>query len=339
MRSTIDIAENLRSMKLYHLVILSLLSALILSSCGVSKTYISTIRPPDLDLSRDIERIVILNRSLPANKSIGFLEGLATGESIGQDPFARKAIFESLRDIMKDQDRFELVISGMEMEGSKSGTDLPPPLSEKSIIGIARKFNGDAVLALESFDSDSRNTATGIVESESILRTGVDPINYPNNVRSGWRLYHGKTGQILDEFRTYVTPGGWWAYVDQPAHVNRRQAVEGADISAYQMAGRLIPVEVQYERRYFKNSGLFNKGLKRASKFVKAGRMEKAGEIWQEIYFSDASRKSRGRAAYNLALLYESLSDFDEAIMWIDRAIDLNARKATQYGALLSERQ
>lgn len=316
---------------------LLLLFILGLSSCGINRTEIATLRPADIELSEKIVKIATVDRSLPSNEAVTVLEGIMTGEVIGQDKFARKNVFTSLNAIMQEQDRFELVISSMELPGSQSGARMLEPLNEKLVKGIAKKYNADAVLVLENFDSDARNTATDIIEWTATSTTGINPVSYPNNTRSGWRIYDGESGLVLDEFHTFFTKDGWWAYNNHPAFVDRRDALEAADMSAFQMAGRIIPVEVYFDRMYYRNSGMSNKALKKADDFVQARRMDKAAEIWYDLYNSPASKKTRGRAAFNMAVYYEKSGDIAEAVSWVEKSIDLGNKKAVTYGAVLSE--
>ncbi|MDX1686324.1 MAG: DUF6340 family protein [Saprospiraceae bacterium] len=313
-------------------------TSMVFASCAVHETYVSTTRPPDIQLDQNIVRIALVDRSEPSNKAANVLEGLVTGEHIGQDAEGRKVVFSSLRDIMRDQERFELIDSGIELEGSKSGAKMEDPLRRKWITDVAEKYEADAVLVLESFDSDTRNLVSDALDWHLVRIAGAGPVSYPNNLRTSWRLYGGKDGEIIDEFYTFITQEGWWAFTDQSAFVDRQYVLSAADASAFQMAGRIIPLEVYLERSYYKSAGHKARDMQKAHRFVKAERMERAGEIWRDIYHSDASRKAKGRAAYNMALYYEYKGDLRSALQWIEESISKGNRRAIEYAAILTDR-
>lgn len=315
------------------------LSLLMMTACGTTETFLAVQRPPDLDIDSSIMSIAVVDRSMPSDEAITVLEGLITGENIGQDRRGRRGVFTSMREIMKDQERFELKMTGLQMEGSKSGARMLEPLSRATIDSLGKAFDCDAILVLESFDSDTRNVLTDAIELSTLVTTGIDPILYANNVRTGWRLYDVQSGHVLDEFETFFSPEGWWAYTNRPATQEYEEVMTGADVSAFQMAGRIVPVEIYLGRIYYRNSGASNKQLKKAHDMVRAQRWDRAEAIWNDIYHSDSSKKTRGRAAFNLALAYERKGHLEEALEWTEKAIFLGNDKAIGYARQISERQ
>lgn len=327
------------TMKRGQLLFSALVISFLMMACATAETHLQVTRPPDLKLDPAIVTIAVLDRSLPSDEGLTVLEGIVTGENIGQDRRGRKAVFQSLNEIMQDQNRFEVLMTGREMEGSKSGARMMPPLTNENVSKLSDEYGADALLVLESFDSDSRNMVTEAIEVASVLRTGIDPVLYSNNVRSSWRLYDGVTGRVIDEFHTYITPEGWWAYTDADPLTEHREVLAAADISAFQMAGRLVPVDIYLSRAFYRNSGLSNKKLKQAARLVRGERWEAAEEIWSDIFASDASRKTRGRAAYNLAVAYERKGQITTALEWTENAIMLGNDRAIAYAQELNGRQ
>lgn len=315
------------------------LCLILTTACGTSETFLAVQRPPDLNLDSSIMSIAVLDRSMPSDEAITVLEGLITGENIGQDRRGRRGVFNSMREIMEDQERFDLKMTGHEMKGSRSGARMLPPLKHTLIDSLGKTYHADALLVLESFDSDTRNLLTDAIEITSVVATGIDPILYANNVRTGWRLYDVASGRVLDEFETFVSPEGWWAYTNRPAVAEYQEVMTGADVSAFQMAGRIVPVEIYLNRLYYKNSGASNKQMKKAHDMVRANRWDKAEAIWNEVYQSDATKKTRGRAAFNLALAYERKGHLEQALEWTEKAIFLGNDKAIGYARQISERQ
>jgi len=312
---------------------------LMMTSCSTSSALISTTRPADLILADDIQKILVVDRSRPSNQTVTVLEGVFTGEQIGSDQQGRVEVMHSLFDILSFQERFEMIDSGLELKGSPSGATAKRPLNPDKILLMAKDFDADAILVLESFDSDGQNMMTGLISLGAITAGIFDPVAYPNNLRTSWRLYDGLDGKVLDEFQTFETQDGWWLYTDMYPSEQFRAVTESARSAAYQYAGRIVPLPVKYQRRYYKRGIPANKELMQAHRMVRAQRWGKAESMWMKIYDTETKRKPRARAAFNLAIAAEKNGDLDQAISWLEKSIELGNRNAVGYAANLTEQK
>lgn len=315
------------------------LTAMVWTSCSTSSALITTTRPPDLILADDIVNILVVDRSRPSNQAVTVLEGVVTGEQIGSDFQGRVEVMHSLFNIMSLQDRFALIDSDLELKGSASGARAKSPLKEEKVMQLAQDFEADAVLVLEAFDSDGRNVVSGLISLGAVTAGIFDPVAYPNNLRTSWRLYDGLDGKVLDEFQTFETQDGWWTYSALYPSEQFLAVTESARSAAFQYAGRIVPLPVNYQRRYYKRGIPANRELLRAHRMVSAQRWERAEQMWERIYQVETKRRPRARAAYNLAIAAERKGDLDLALNWLEKSIELGNDKAIGYASNLTEQK
>ena len=169
-----------------------LLAVLVLGACTRS-TSIRVLQPAQMTLPEHITTVAIVDRSKPSNGWSNFFEGLLTGEQIGQDRKSRQTAVDGLTNALTRTPRFQVKSTGIEMTGSKAGSRMPPALDWTEIDKICRDYGTNAVVTIESFDSDNSRSTRAVSETrkdkegkkytvttfQSQQRTGV---------RIGWRL-------------------------------------------------------------------------------------------------------------------------------------------------------
>ena len=129
---------------------------LFFSSCSVSSLGIRVLVPAEVTVNREIEHIGIVNRSLPAKnrKIIDIVEGFISGESILADRFGSENCLKGLAEKLNNSPRFSaVIIQGENLRGT--GTRMfPNPLSWRIVERLCNKYRVDALIALETFDSN-----------------------------------------------------------------------------------------------------------------------------------------------------------------------------------------
>ena len=136
----------------------TLLIASLLSSCITSSVVLDVQRPADITVSQDIQNVVIANRSRPskANLAGNIVEGLISGEGIGYDRQGAEYCIEGLSDMLVRSERYTLKNPvGIQLKGTGTAA-FPAPLNWKEVNSICASYNAEALLVLETFDSDSR---------------------------------------------------------------------------------------------------------------------------------------------------------------------------------------
>lgn len=334
-------------MKLHFLAMILALG--LLSSC-MKTASLTVLQPAEMKLPEHISVVAVVDRSKPSNGWLNVLEGAFTGEAIGQDRRSREEAVAGLTKTLTRTPRFRVKSTGIEMTGAKAGVNLPAPLAWREIEKICADYGADAVVAIESFDSDNNRT-TRKSESKTKDKDGkeVTTISWDSRqrtaVRMGWRMYDPRTKIILDEFTTddYLERTGSGkterSALDNlplPANVSRDVAYLGGQ--HYGM--RIAPVYVNVSRQYYHKAKGFKTGMKEAARFAQANQWDKASSVWQAIVTKAAAdRKAAGRAQYNMAVAAEMQGDLERALELAQEAwTKFGSKKARNYIQTIEQR-
>jgi hypothetical protein len=312
---------------------------------------LNVLQPAQMKIPDHIAVIAVADRSKPSNGWLNALEGLVTGEAIGQDRRSRQQAMDGILNTLTRTPRFQVRSTGIEMAGSKAGVNLPAPLDWSEVDRICKEYGADALLTIESFDSDN-STSCRKTQSKS-KKDGKEIITVRYNseqrtgVRMGWRLYDPKTKIILDEHitndhlvRNASGDTEQAAMHNLPGAVNVSRDV--ARIGGQHYAMRIAPVYVNLSRNYYGKIKGFKPDTKKAATYAKSGEWERAAGVWKRIAEQEAVRnpKAAGCAAYNMAVAAEIQGNLDVALEWAKKGgLDMNNKKARRYIETLKMRQ
>ncbi|MDC0204585.1 DUF6340 family protein [Flavobacteriales bacterium] len=317
------------------------------SSCSTSSVVVNIQRPADITISQDIQNVILVNRSRPSKDNLtdNIVEGLVTGEGIGSDRKGAEYCIIGLSKMLENSERFLLKnIGGMELKGTGTSS-FPIPLDWNQVKSICGSYAGDALLVLETFDSDSR-TIIGppVTRKRKVKGIKVKEISYPATlimeIESGWRIYDLNKQQIIDKNKfTEIKEFSAWGSSPEQAVMNlpsKRRAIKEAGLFAGKQYGfRISPIWVKVNRLYY--SSKFDE-FKSAKKFIKQRDWDTAIKIW--IPLTDhGDVKLAGRASFNMALASEVKGSLDAAIEWAKKAQLLGEKKSYNYINILHKRK
>lgn len=318
-----------------------------LSSCSTSSVLVNVQRPADITISQEIENVVVANRSRPSKDNLAenIVEGLFTGEGIGADRKGAEYCIDGLSSMLNSSERFTLKnVGGIELKGTGTSS-FPIPLAWNEVKSICGSYDGDALLVLATFDSDSRTiVGAPVARTRKVKGIKVKELRYPAtlimNVESGWRIYDVNKERIIDENKfTEVKEFKAWGNSPQEAQLNlpsKRIAIKQSGIYAGEQYGfRISPIWIKVNRVYYTGK---SDDLKLAKSYVKRGDWDAAIEIWMPLT-DDVDEKISGRAAFNMALASEIKGGLDAAIDWAKKAQKLGEKKAYNYINILHRRK
>ena len=319
----------------------------VLSSCATSTVVLDVQRPADITISQNIKNIVIVNRSRPSKENLAenIAEGFMSGEGIGYDRKGAEYCIEGLSNLLLNSDRYVLKNpGGMELKGTGTAS-FPDPLAWNEVISICGSYNGDALLVLETFDSDSR-TLLGdpITRTRKVKGVKKKELRYPvtliMEIKAGWRIYDVQNKNIVDEdifsdMKEFEVYGSSYSDARSRLPSRSRSIKESGSFAGKQYGFRISPIWVKVRRTYFIGK---HEDLKLAKSYVKAGDWDLAIGIWQELV-NHSDKKIARRATYNMAIASEIKGGLDTAIEWADRARKLGEKKAHNYIKLLHIRK
>lgn len=323
-----------------------LLIALALTGAGCSKyAYVSLNfpQPPVAALPDDVRSIAVVNRSLTEGEARDgkIVEAIITGEVAGPDRLASDACILGVYDAIRELGNTELVIpKTLRMQGT--GTrEMPEILAWDLVREICEKEGADALLVLETFDSNSdlllsaaREQAAAILQTGSPKPPGPRQVNV--NVESNWRLYHPDSERIIDQYRhqsymTFHTSAGLL-----PPHA----LPDAAYASGRSYIQRYLPSYYTVRRRLYKRTGgsarrQFVAGYRRAEVANWPGAME----LWDGLT-GHPKRKTAGRACLNMAVGNEVLGNTGAALDWAQRSYEFYRDKlGRDYAKILLNRR
>ncbi len=325
--------------------------ALLQGAC-MRNTSLQVLQPAQMTLPEHITTVAVVDRSKPSNGWSNFFEGLLTGEQIGQDRRSRQTAVDGLTNALTRTPRFQVKSTGIEMTGSKSGGRMPPALEWAEVEKICRDYGTNAVVTIESFDSDNARSSRPVTETKKD-KTGkkYTVTTYRSqqrtSVRIGWRLYDPKTKIILDEYVTddYLERTGSGT-TDRAALNNLPAQVDVTRDVAYNVGieygARIAPIYVNVSRAYYHKAKGYKGQMKSAARYLQDRDIEKATGLWKRVIALSATtnRKAAGRAAYNMAVAAEISGNLDLALEWANKAYrEYGNKKAREYINTIKRRQ
>lgn len=324
-------------MRFFTITTLGAFLLLVLANCTRTAT-LTVLQPAKFTVPEHVSKLAVVDRSKPSNGWINVLEGVLTGEAIGQDRRSREEAVAGLTEGLRNTPRFQVIPTGIEMTSTKGGVNMPAPLPWSEIERICRDNGADAVVTIESFDSDN---AVGTKRNESKSKDSkgkeVITVTYNSNmrtgVRMGWRMYDPKTKNILDEFVTddYLENTGSGSTerdalnrLPSPTDISRRVAWTGGQ--HYGM--RIAPTYVNISRAYYTKAKGIKTQMKQGARYAQGNSWDKAAIHWGRLYETrKEERKAAGRIAYNMAVAAEMQGNLPIALDWAKKSWEMHGNK------------
>lgn len=331
------------------IALITLLAGLV-SGCMPS-TSMQVLQPAQMTVPEHINTLALVDRSKPSNGWLNVLEGLFSGEAISQDRRSRQEAMTGLTDALTRTPRFKVKNTGIEMTGSKAGGNMPRPLEWSEVEQICKDYQVDAVVALESFDSDnSTNTSRRLRKRKDKNGKEYTETTYDARLRSavriGWRTYDPKRKIIFDE---YVTED----FLERQASGNtERRALDNLpsqvsvtrDVAfnvGIEYGARIAPIYVTVSRSYYGKAKGYKTLMQQAARHFEGRNYEMATNMWKKVIAQAEkdNKKAAGRAAYNMAVAAEVKGNLDIALDWAKRAwTDYGNKRARQYIYTIEQR-
>ncbi|MEO6037794.1 MAG: DUF6340 family protein [Saprospiraceae bacterium] len=323
---------------------------ILLANCN-RHTNLTVLQPAQMKIPEHIATVAVVDRSKPSKGWLNVLEGAFSGEAIGQDRQSRAEAVRGLSAALTRTPRFAVKNTGIEMEGSKAGVNLPAPLDWREVERICQQYGADAVVTIESFDSDNSSAARR-TETKRKNKDGKEyiDVNYDarmrTGVRMGWRMYDPATKIILDEFTTddYLertasgkTERSALSNLPSVVDISRRVAYNGGQ----RYGSRIAPLYVQVSRTYYAKAKGYSEQMKQAATYARSNDWKHAADIWKNIEVrATDNQKAAGRAAFNMAVASEVNGNLELALEWAQKAsTKYGNKKARHYIQVIEQRQ
>lgn len=319
-----------------------LLLALLTSAVGC-KHHVNTsfLQAAAIDIPNQVQTVVVIDRSRPKNFGENVLaaaEGGLTGETVWLDAESAAIALNTLQDELAYGPRFQIV--RFQVDGREVDTSMwDRALAAEKVRKLCAEARCDAVIALESLDSDTATTIERegnrytAAEREAAKANGdcqdracagdyeYDATQYTDVVAT-FRMYDGRTGVILDEQSATYSTTDTASDADRAGDAlqalpSDARVYDGAATLGASYANRISPHEVYATRR------LFSKGhpeLKAGRIALQNGDAQGAMATWTALLDAGGDVKLRRKVLHNLAVGSEMLGDVPSAINYATRA-------------------
>ncbi|MCX6257565.1 MAG: DUF6340 family protein [Bacteroidia bacterium] len=338
--------RNISLLTNYRLAVLIGGNALLSSCASTNSVSLQVLQPAEVSIPANIKKVVIANRSLPSkdNQWKNLLEGFLSQETVFGDRDASFKCINGLADKLNSNPRIQAIVKNDDELKGTGTKEFPPYLDWAKVHQICRMYDADALVLLETFDSDimfrnGKNDVKKTINNKEV----VVPEYWTNldiHVNAGWRIYDAISEKIIDE-NTYRDSRNWNARDDNADKARaklpgKRHALNEAGEEAGTKFGvRISPNWITVYRSYYVRK---HDDFKRAKQMAKAGNWDGAAEIWNHLT-TNHDPEVAARACYNMALAAEIKGDLDLAITWANKAIkEFNFRPANQYLSVLQNR-
>ncbi len=292
-----------------------LLLTVVFSACS-SYEYLSidALIPAKYSIPPEIKSVVIVNNSpvfrgkdvhkIKLNNRVSYLD------TIWYDDFGLNVVNTLKEELIarKFYDTVYVDNSGKYATGTK--------LTPSQVYSICKDYNAEGVIALQRY---FYNTVYNIDEYDVITVGSLDV----NSVLL-WVMHNNISGkpEVNDLEKDTIS---WTA--DGPDIMDMANNLpgikSGLEELSYYVGGKSADLFAPYwqtQKRVFYAKGKF--GFMQATELVRNNKWREAMQIWKSIYDS-SQKKTKERAAFNLAVGAEILGDFVTAKAWIKQCYDI----------------
>lgn len=283
---------------------------------------INLLKPAIYVFPEHIRNIAMIDRTLPLDSTTNKIEEMITGEFFRQDDQAVRRIMEGMADACAGFNLYNLERTSERYTGEESQSVFPSPLSWDEIIRLCEKYQADAILSVELFDSDFLVTNPVQVFKQitegAIVAGGELYVNGIATIRFGLRVYDPHNKKIIDEYeisnRLDIDAGGYT--IDDMVNqvMNKVEAINQASYYAGREYGERITPSYYTVTREFYNKPKRSDDLRMGVRQSEVADWKGAIESWTRAL--SEKRKIAGRSAFNIAVGYEVLGDLDKAKEW-----------------------
>ena len=318
-----------------------LLTYTILSCSSQRRMRIQVLRPAQLTVPKEIQKLAVLNRSIPSEVFI--IEGALTGENPVTDKDLSERCLQSLVETLNTSDRFKVVkIQESLQSADPKSLGFGNPLLWAEVDSLCRKNEVDGLLVLEFFDTDffidnPAGAASQVIQGA--LQGGNKEITVTGIAKSdaGFRVYYNKDKKIaLEDNYRYSKRWVERSFTVQEAlskMIRKRNALMNiSDETGREFAFTIVPLYVWENRVLMKGKGFFKVAERQALSKDWDGPLQ----TWTRIYENSTSRKQRAKSAHNMAFAYEVQGDLLKAQDYISKAYVEKGKKASlEYSNIL----
>lgn len=325
---------------------------MVLGSCGFRNVRVQIHQDPVVKLTPDVRKIAVVN--LVKNNSAKKVGSLVLGEIPSNDEKWSAQFIQTcsqrigLSATSMNRTLSMSVVPYQSNEKSTMFYQFSKPLEWYEVDSICKNNNAQGLLTVDYFGATyDMNVVSGALTNLSTL--GLNAMNPTSNGtlrgQAGFRYYDLKSKMVLQK------PIEYYHYFGQ-SNNSRRVYIQNVPVStlltgeAYRyvaedmgefMAAYFVPTQFWDDRKVCKSGGI---EMKESFRYARTGNWTQAAEMWQNMYSGQSPASMKWRAAYNLAVYYETIGLLDEAEKLIGEAYAISGkRKVYKYQRIIDQRK
>lgn len=331
----IDFAYSFQSKTKNIAMIKKTISALLLLSitlssisCGPTKTVTFTVtQPAEITMPADANTILLIDRTKLNSEMLNMLEGILTGELPADDKAAAQQALESLKNNLNYSPRFKVKILPDRFVGNSMTAAFPQTLSWDFINQLCVANQSEIVVALEVFDSNFIITNGTRIKKKTVGEgTNAHEVDYTEyyaegvgSVKMGLRTYDNKNKTIVDQ--QMISKNNTWQATGTSVTDALSLLISKSNANKY-LAGKvgsdyaykISPMPVSISRPFYGKSKQIPE-VAEGARYADVNQWNEAIETWKRG-LPKAEPKEAGYLAYDIAIGYEVLGDYETALKW-----------------------
>lgn len=321
------------------------------ASCSMKTVRFSAVRPADIDVPSSIDTILLVNRTHFNTTALDIIEGIITGELPGEDKAGTQETMNTLQNALRLSNRFVVKNASEVLDGNSMTSAFPNVLSWSEVENLCKKYNTQAIVAIEIFDTDFIITKGERTVEKEVTENGqkrkVNQLEYyaegVANINIGFRVYDPTAKSIVDQQSMRLTKK--WERTGNSIQDALAQLIAKSEATKYisRMAGnsyarKISPMPVTISRQFYKKSRKTPK-LASGSRQADVNEWQSAIETWKSALRTTRTDKEAGKVSYNIAVAYEVINDLTNAKLWANKAyVEYGNKKAKNYANAIQRR-
>jgi len=290
-------------------VVSVILSALLFSSCITTK-YISidVYQPARVTLPPEIVNVAVVDNTPYSSQELKATNGKDI-QRISLDT-AKVVFVDSLSAYLDRENFFGEVLAYPDLTGADN--DQPQALAFSKIRQIAQEMGVDAIVSLDNFfvsgklykvedpyAATTQEMSLGMFVKLSTYSAEGQPLSDPI---------------ILNDTLYWSELLNYYPYF-QPLPSFNQATQDMAIMAAESLVRQFVPYWETQNRAYFSNG--------KTDQLIESYKWNEALTIWNTELEKEKKETKKACLAHNIALAYECLGNLDEAVTWINKAVEL----------------
>lgn len=324
-----------------------------LCSCsqGTRTVKINSLSPSLITVPSAVKSVVLLDRTEHKSKVADVIGGVITGELPGEDKAAVQILITNLKYQLDLSPRFMTKVASERLVGNSFTQAFPTQLDWTKVEEICKKYQTDALVSVEVFDTDfivtdgKRQQQKKVKDTNGIEKVVVVDEFFAegiNTVKVGMRVYLPKTKTIVDQH--FLKESGKWQMTGKTRTdalsqlINKSEANKNVcRVLSKSYASRIAPTNIVIKRS-FRGKHRKCPALEQGSRYADVAKWNEAIEVWEKG-LETADEKSAKFLSYNIAVAYEVLGDYENAQEWASKSyIEYGHNEAKTYLNQLNKR-